>query len=95
MKIIFHIYFLFSLFSPQGQNFCSSNFRTYSYLDQRTGNTYTSLNFWTKSLPIFTEFYNQFYINKEKIVPIDLSLLTPLALAHWIMQDGAKGTSGG
>lgn len=94
-SIKFEDYFsyLFSIFSFQ--NFCSSNFHTYSYLDQRTGNTYTSLNFWTKSLPIFTEFYNQFYINKEKIVPIDLSLLTPLALAHWIMQDGAKGTSGG
>lgn len=36
-----------------------------------------------------------FYINKIKVVPQDLSLLTPLALAHWIMQDGAKATSGG
>ena len=44
-SIKFEDYFsyLFSIFSFQ--NFCSSNFRTYSYLDQRTGNTYTSLNF--------------------------------------------------
>ena len=41
--------------------------------------------------PIFTEFYNKFYINKVKSVP---TYLTPLALAHWIMQDGAKGSSG-
>lgn len=28
-------------------------------------------------------------------MPTDLSLLTPLALAHWIMQDGGKSSSGG
>jgi hypothetical protein len=32
---------------------------------------------------------------KVKIVPVDLSLLTPLALAHWVMQDGAIGSSKG
>jgi len=32
---------------------------------------------------------------KVKIVPLDLSLLTPLALAHWVMQDGSRGTSKG
>ena len=36
-----------------------------------------------------------FYFDGIKRVPYDLVLLTPLALAHWIMQDGAKGTSGG
>ncbi len=30
-----------------------------------------------------------FYIEKEKIVPSCLDLLTSLALAHWIMQDGS------
>jgi len=84
---------LFNIFSKY--NFCSSNFRTYSYLDKRTNKTYKSLNFLTKALPIFTGFYKLFYINKIKIVPNDLSLLTPLALAHWIMQDGAKSLSGG
>ena len=28
-------------------------------------------------------------------MPLDLTLLTPLALAHWIMQDGAKASSKG
>ena len=64
-------------------------------MDKRTGKTYTSFNFLTRALPIFTEFYNKFYINKVKSVPTDLTLLTPLALAHWILQDGAKGSSGG
>ena len=70
-------------------------YRENSYFDQRTGKTYTNLNFWSKSLPVLTEFYSKFYVGKVKIVPLDLSLLTPLALAHWVMQDGARGTSKG
>lgn len=31
---------------------------------------------------MLNEFYRNFYIDKVKIVPQDLSLLTPLALAH-------------
>lgn len=78
----FQDYFLHlnSIFSV----FCSSSYRTYTYKDPRTKKEYTNLNFWTKSLPIFTEFYKLFYSQKIKIVPQDLSLLTPLALAHWI-----------
>lgn len=44
---------------------------------------------------MLTEFYSKFYVGKVKIVPLDLSLLTPLALAHWVMQDGARGTCKG
>lgn len=39
--------------------------------------------------------YEIFYVNSIKVVPQDLSLLTGLALAHLIMQDGSKSTSGG
>ena len=77
------------------QNYCSSPYRTYSYLDTRTDKTYVSLSFWTTINPIFTTLYHQFYIDKIKIVPKDLSLLTPLAFAHWVMQDGSLGTSKG
>jgi hypothetical protein len=67
-----------------------------SYLENRTGKTYTNLNFWSKSLPMLNEFYLSFYLSqclskgkkKVKTVPLDLSLLTPLALAHWVMQKG-------
>lgn len=92
-SIKFESYFLHlnSIFKP----YCIASYSSYSYKDDRTGNTYTSLRFWTKALPLFTEFYPLFYINKVKIVPNNLSLLTPLALAHWISQDGAKGSSGG
>jgi len=34
-------------------------------------------------------FYSGFYKDSKKVVPLSLSLLTPLALAHWIMQDGS------
>jgi hypothetical protein len=44
---------------------------------------------------MLNEFYTTFYNGKVKIVPSDLSLLTPLALAHWIAQDGSRGTSKG
>jgi hypothetical protein len=73
----------------------SGKYRKYSYTDKRTGKIYNSLNFWSKTSPILTELYHLFYFNKVKKVPNDLSLLTPLALAHWFMQDGSKGTSGG
>ena len=44
---------------------------------------------------MLNEFYLKFYDGKVKIVPLDFSLLTPLALAHWVMQDGSRGTSKG
>lgn len=73
-------------------------YRETSYLDKRTGKTYANLNFWSRALPLLNEFYFKFYNSKAgdiKIVPLDLSLLTPLALAHWVMQDGSRGTSKG
>lgn len=73
----------------------SGNFRESSYIDKRTNKTYKNLNFWSKALPMLNEFYTNFYEGKIKIVPSDLSLLTPLALAHLIMQDGARGSSKG
>ena len=74
------------------EELCSIKYRIVSYFDKRTQKTYSNLNFWTKSLPVLNEFYFNFYVDKVKIVPLDLTLLTPIALAHLIMQDGAKGT---
>lgn len=77
------------------EEICSGKYRKISTLDRRTGKIYTTLNFWSKSLPVLNEFYFNFYNSKVKIVPLDLSLLTPLAIAHWVMQDGSRGTSKG
>src|SRR5690606_15967852 len=76
-------------------HFTSSNYKVYNYLDERTGKKYSSLHFRTKALPLFTEFWYMFYLNRKKIIPVDLTLFTPLALAHLLMQDGSFGTSGG
>ena len=70
---------------------CSGKYRESSYLDKRTGKTYKSLSFWSRSLPLLNEFYYNFYGDKVKKVPQDLSLLTPLALAHWVKQKGLSG----
>lgn len=70
-------------------HFCLASFREYSYLDKRTNKVYTRYTFWTRALPLFTIFHTMFYNGKLKIVPSDLSLLTGIALAHWIMQDGS------
>lgn len=59
----------------------SGKYREYSYIDKRTNKTYKSLNFLSKALPKLNEFYTKFYNGKVKIVPSELSLLTPLALA--------------
>lgn len=48
--------------------------------------------FTTRSLPVFTTFYQQFFFNKKKIIPADLTL-SPLTLAVWFMDDGNKSRS--
>lgn len=72
----------------------SGKYREYSYIDKRTNKTYKNLNFWSKALPMLNEFYEKFYKGKVKIVPSDLSLLTPLALAHWVAQKGKLNGKG-
>ncbi len=48
--------------------------------------------FTTRSLPIFTTLYHQFYRDNKKIIPDDL-LLNPQVLAIWFMDDGSKSRS--
>lgn len=63
--------------------------------DARTGNIYSTISFKTLAYPCFNYWYDLFYINKIKVVPSNIaSLLTPRALAYWIMDDGSKGTWG-
>lgn len=45
--------------------------------------------FTTRSLPVFTELYQYFYLDNCKTIPDNLSL-DPLALAVWFMDDGCK-----
>lgn len=48
--------------------------------------------FCTRSLPVFTEFFDEFYSKKKKVIPKKLNL-SPFSLAIWYMDDGAKNRS--
>ncbi len=63
--------------------------------DKRTKKTYNTWHFSTVSIPYFTNFYSLFYSNGVKIVPKNIfDLLTPTALAFWIMCDGFRYNKG-
>lgn len=50
--------------------------------DTRTGKIYSHISFKTSNLPCLNEFYDLFYKNKKKIIPLNIAdLLTPRALA--------------
>ena len=51
--------------------------------------TRIAYRFTTRSLPVFTAYYEWFYGNRKKFVPLDLTL-DPLSLAVWYMDDGTK-----
>lgn len=61
----------------------------------RAGSWNLSVRFHTRSLACFSFFHSLFYPNGKKIIPLNiLELLTPVALAHWIMGDGARSGRG-
>ena len=54
----------------------------------------SGLQFSTRKYHCLNELYHLFY-KKIKIIPYNIyDLLTPIALAHWIMGDGAKRNKG-
>lgn len=59
------------------------------------GKEYSSIYFTTRRLTAITEVHNLFYPEGKKIVPFNVvSLLTPVSLAYWVMDDGNKTLSG-
>lgn len=58
-----------------------------SVYDKRTQKTYFHTRLSTICHPIFTEFHKKWYINKRKIVPLDI-VLNPMILAVWLADDG-------
>lgn len=65
-------------------------------LKGKKNNTITySVQFLTRSLPCFTKLHSSWYNKGIKIIPNDIyDYLTPVALAQWIMGDGAVHPSG-
>ena len=85
-----YFYMLYGIFSQ----FCSNPPKLNTYLDKRTNKEYSSLYLRTKSLPLFIEYYNLFYLNGVKVLPNNISdLLTrdrgrPLALGARVAPAG-------
>jgi hypothetical protein len=85
----YYVWFVFKALSHYSSN--------YPYLTKgvRSGVQFYGLEFFTRSLPCFTELHQLFYINKVKIIPKNIyDLLTPVGLAHLIMGDGAAQRHG-
>ena len=59
----------------------------YENFDKRTNKTYYASTMVTRSLPVFTKYYDKWYPEDKKIVPKDL-ILTPLTIAVWFADDG-------
>lgn len=59
-------------------------------LDKRTGKIYETWRGNSKAHPVFTNIYNELYINNvKKLTKSFLDTIThPIALAYWFMDDG-------
>ena len=78
-----YVWFVFNLLS----HYCNKCPRLTSRIIK--GKRFHGLQFFTRSMPCFTELYFLFYPKGVKIIPKDIyNLLTPVALAHLIMGDG-------
>lgn len=59
------------------------------------GKRYPCVQFATRTHPVFSEWHRRFYRERRKIVPADIANdLSPLALAVWLMDDGAADYAG-
>jgi hypothetical protein len=56
-------------------------------IKSRHDKEYPCIRFGTRSLPVFNQYYDQWYPEGKKIVPKDL-ILTPLIIAVWLADDG-------
>lgn len=86
---LLHLYDLFKDYCGTAPKFFDSK------PDKRTGLIYSSVRYKTLSLPCFSYYYDLFYIDGIKRIPLNINeLLTPLGLAYWAMDDGCKHNSG-
>ena len=79
-----YVYFVFSFLNHYCQSYPKLS------VSYRLGKPSHTLRIATRSMPCITELYNNFYLNKIKIIkPLIYFDLTPIALAHWIIGDGS------
>lgn len=69
-----------------------SNYREYSYLDNRTNKIYSTIRGNSNSHKVFNDMYNKLYINDIKTITKEyLDMINhPIALAYWFMDDGTN-----
>ena len=72
----------------------STKIRFSEVLDSRNHRKYLHALFNTKSLEIFNRYYDLFYTARGKLVPDNMVDIfkSPIALATWYLDDGAKRT---
>lgn len=88
-----YLMWLHSFFSSRG--YCSPSKPKLIKSIQKGNKVYFSYRFRTWSYVSFNWIHSSFYINGSKQVPPFISdLLTPMALAIWIQDDGGKHNSG-
>ena len=88
-----HIQSFFNVFLTYS-HYCNS--LPYLKSNKMRGKTFFSLTFQTRSLPCFTDYYNRFYLNGVKIVPLDIYHdINEISLAMWIEGDGSHKSGGG
>ncbi len=59
--------------------------------DLRNDHTYTSVLLRSVTSPVWDEFYDMFYKDHRRIIPINLpDIISPQVLAVWIMDDGYR-----
>lgn len=86
-----YLWFVFNLLS----HYCSS-YPTYR-IRKYKGKLNYSLQFKTRAMACITELRSLFYpeLSTKKAIPVNIyDLLTPVALAHWIMGDGGFKSKG-
>lgn len=81
---LLHLYELF-------KTYCSSLPKTSNRAPHKvTSKIYTRVTFNTFTLPCFNEFYDLFYPNGQKVIPLNIGeLFTPLSLVYWLCDDGS------
>ena len=64
--------------------------------DQRlNGKLYPCVQFVTRTDPVFLEWRQRFYRERRKVVPAEISsLVSPLSIAVWLMDDGTADRAG-
>ncbi len=84
-----YIYFVFSFLSHYCQSYPKLS------VSYRLGRPSYVLRIATRSMPCITELYNNYYLNKIKIIkPSIYNDITPIPLAHLILGDGSYNGKG-